>query len=87
MEDHIYKNKYAVKAAYGLIKTMNKVDKIREEEEKRFKPEFDEYKNSSEYKKMVEELKKKDEDDEFRNDYDPKGYDLYEKTVRLFILC
>lgn len=31
---------------------------------------------------MVEELKKRDEDDEYRNDYDPKGYDLYEKAVR-----
>lgn len=30
---------------------------------------------------MVEELKKKDEDDEYRNDYDPLGYDLYHKAV------
>lgn len=30
---------------------------------------------------MVEELKKQGEDDEFKNDYDPKGYDLYEKSV------
>lgn len=64
---------------------MNKVNKNREEEEKKFKPEFDEYKASTEYKKMVEELKKKDEDDEFRNDFDPKGYDLFEKSVRFII--
>jgi sulfur transfer complex TusBCD TusB component (DsrH family) len=36
MEDEIYKNQNAVKAAIGIIKTMNKVDKIKEEEEKRF---------------------------------------------------
>lgn len=83
MEDNIYKNKNAVKAAFGIIKTMNKVEKIKEEEEKRFKPEFDEYKASTEYKNLVEDLRKRDEDDEFRNDYDPKGYDLYEKAVNI----
>lgn len=30
---------------------------------------------------MVEELKKRDEDDEFKNDFDPKGYDLFDKSV------
>jgi hypothetical protein len=29
----------------------------------------------------VEENKKKDEDEDYRNDADPKGYDLYEKSV------
>ena len=71
MEDNIYQNKNAVKAAVGIIKTMQKVDKIKEEEAKRFKPEIDEYKASKEYKDMVEELKKRDEDDEFKNDFDP----------------
>ena len=32
MEDNIYRNKNGVKAAIGLIKTMNKVNKNLEEE-------------------------------------------------------
>ncbi|CDW89756.1 n-alpha-acetyltransferase auxiliary subunit-like [Stylonychia lemnae] len=82
MEDNIYKNKNAVRAAIGIIKTMKKVDKIREEEQKKFQPEFDSYKASTEYIKMCEELKKRDEDDEFKNDFDPKGYDLYQKALQ-----
>lgn len=84
MEDSLYKNKNAVRATLGIIKTMNKVQKQRQEEEEKFKPELETYKASTEYKQMVEELKKKDEDDEFKNDYDPKGYDLYEKAVSLY---
>ncbi len=34
---------------------------------------------------MIEDLKKKEEDDEMRNDYDPEGYDLYEQSVRLIL--
>ncbi len=85
MEDRIYQNKNSVRACIGIIKTMNKVQKHKEEEEKKFKPEAEEYRNSTEYKKMVEELRKKDEDDDYRNDYDPKGYDLYEQSVSLVL--
>jgi hypothetical protein len=35
---------------------------------------------------MCEELKKRDEDDEFKNDFDPKGYDLYLKAVSLIYI-
>ena len=34
--NNIYKNRNAVRAALGIIKTMKKVQKIREEEEKEF---------------------------------------------------
>jgi hypothetical protein len=35
---------------------------------------------------MVEDLKKRDEDDEFKNDFDPMGYDLYESCVSVIFL-
>lgn len=35
---------------------------------------------------MCEELKKRDEDDEFKNDFDPKGYDLYQKAVSTYFM-
>ena len=86
MEDNIYTNKYAVASAIGIIKVMKKVDTIKEEELKKLKPEVEEYKQSKEYQKLQEDLKKKDEDDEYRNDSDPKGFELYEKTVSSILL-
>ena len=43
MEDRIYKNNFAVKAALGLIRALKKVEKIKEEENKKNESEFDEY--------------------------------------------
>ncbi len=81
MADNIYSNKYAIKCALGIIKSLRKLDKIKEEEIMRFEPLFMEYKNSAEYKKLVEELAKKDEDDDFKSDADPKGFDHYNACV------
>ena len=82
MEDNIYRNKYAVRSTIGEIKVLKKLDRIKEEEAARIKPEIEAYKASKEYEKLLEELKKKDEDDEYRNDTDPKGYELYEKAIK-----
>ena len=38
MENNVYKNKYAVKTAIGIIKTLNKVNKNKEEESAKFFP-------------------------------------------------
>lgn len=82
MEDHVYRNKYAVRAALGTIKVARKVNKLnREEELAKLKPEVEEYKSSKEYKQVQDEIRKKDEDDDFKNDPDPRGYDLYESFV------
>jgi hypothetical protein len=85
MEDEMHRNKNAVRAAIGLIRTMNKVNKIKEAELEKLKPEAETYKASKEYKDLVEELRKRDEDDDYRNDYDPKGYEAYEKAVRIYL--
>ncbi len=68
-----------------MIKVMKKVDKIKEEEIKHFQPKFDSYKESKEFKDLEEVLKSRDEEDDYRNDYDPKGYDLYLRCVRLYL--
>lgn len=52
MEDRIYKNKFAVKAAIGIIKVMKKIEPIKEEELAKLKPEIEKYKDSKEYKKL-----------------------------------
>jgi len=83
MEDRVYRNKYAVRAALGTIKVFRRVSKLNKEEElAKLKPEVEEYKNSKEYKQIQDEIRKKDDDDDFKNDADPRGYDLYESFVR-----
>lgn len=82
MEDHVYRNKYAVRAAIGMIKTARRALKLNAQEElEKLKPEVEEYKNSKEYKSLQDEIRKRDEDDDFKHDADPKGYELYEKFL------
>lgn len=84
MEDRIYQNKFAVKAAIGTLKTAKRAAKLSQAEElEKLKPEVAEYKASKEYQQLQDEIKKKDDDDDFKTDIDPKGYDLYEKFVSL----
>lgn len=71
MEDKIYKNRFAIRAALGTIKALRKLDKIKEKESEKFKPELEAYYTSEEYKKLLDELSKKEEDDEYKNDLDP----------------
>jgi N-alpha-acetyltransferase 15/16, NatA auxiliary subunit len=82
MSDQMHRNKNAVRAALGAIRTLSKVNKIRTQELEKLQPEFEAYKASKEYKDLIEDLRKRDEDDDYRNDYDPKGYEAYEKAVR-----
>jgi hypothetical protein len=78
MEDKLYQNKYAVKAALGLIKVYQKIDKIKEEESVKFKPEIDAYYASKEYENLQKEINKRDNDEnDLRYDNDPKGFELY----------
>lgn len=52
MEDNVYRNKYAVRCAVGTIRCLRKLEIIKGEEEGKFTPEFDVYKNSEEYHKL-----------------------------------
>lgn len=82
MEDRVYRNKYAVRAAIGMIKVARKAAKLNAQEEiAKLKPEVEQWKESKEYKKLLEEIKKQDDDNDYRHDVDPKGYDLYEKFL------
>jgi N-alpha-acetyltransferase 15/16, NatA auxiliary subunit len=82
MEDKVYKNKFAVRAAIGMLKVAKKTEGLdRTAELAKLKPEIDQYKSSKEYQQLQEEIRKRDEDDDFKHDADPKGYDLYEKFL------
>ena len=52
MEDKLYQNKFAVKAAVGLISTLNKVVKHKEEEEKRAAEEKAQWVETEDYAKL-----------------------------------
>ena len=59
MEDRVYRNKYAVRAAIGMIKVARKATKLNAQEEiANMKPEINQWKESKEYKKLQEEIKK-----------------------------
>ena len=62
MEDEMHRNKNAIRAALGMIRTMSKVDKIKDAELEKLKPEHEAYKASKEYKYFVEDLRKRDEE-------------------------
>jgi hypothetical protein len=40
-EDDLYNNKFAVTSTIGMIKVMKKIDRIKEEELKKIKPEIE----------------------------------------------
>ena len=52
MEDSVYKNKYAVKCAIGIINTLKKINGNVEEEKSKFEPLHKEYLESADYKKL-----------------------------------
>jgi hypothetical protein len=83
MEDNIYKNKFAVRCALGMIKILRKLEKNIESEKVKFEPEMALYMDSKEYIELQDEIKKKDDEDETRMDTDPKGFELFSKAVRI----
>ena len=64
-----------------MIKVMKQVAKVAQEEKKKVEKEHVDYLKSDEYKKLQQKLQEKDEDDEYRQDPDPEGYELYKKAL------
>jgi peptide alpha-N-acetyltransferase len=59
MEDQVYCNKYAIRAALGMLKAAKKAAKLNAQEElAKLKPEIDAFKESKEYKKLQDDIKK-----------------------------
>jgi hypothetical protein len=81
MGDKLFKNKQAVRSALGIMKTMEKAQKKKESELAVVNPEMEIYRASKEYKALQDDLKKRDDDDEYRIDADPKGFDAYLKAL------
>ena len=87
MEDKVYRNKFAVQAALGYLKVAKKCARLDKGEElARTKADGDAYRATKEHKQLLEEQRKRDDDDEFKSDMDPKGFEIYEKFVSFWIL-
>lgn len=69
------------RAALGYLQIDSKLRKNKAAELEKYKPELQYYTKSKEYKKLNEDLKAKDDDDEYRHDPDPKGYLLWDKFL------
>lgn len=77
INNELYRYKHVVKIAIGVCKLALKVEKIKEEELAKFTPLFEEYKSSEEYRKLQTETTPADEDEEYKKDTDPKGFQKY----------
>ena len=78
-QQSIYKSKWAVRGCTLLLKIASQIRKISSEEKilEDSKAEYDEYLETEEYKKWFAEFEKNEENNEIRNDPDPKGWKLY----------
>ncbi len=80
-EDHLYNNKFARKAALGMIKTLKTMTKVGGDELKKVEKEKGEFEKTTEYKELQRKLQEKDEDDDYKVDPDPQGFDLYKTAL------
>jgi len=74
-------NKIVIRAAIGYLRLMHRVNKEREQELVAFAPQMEEYLASDDYKTLVEKLSKAEDEDEYKNDRDPKGFFTYKKLL------
>lgn len=76
--NELYSFGYIQKAAIGLCKLALKVKKLNQEDKDAYAKEFEEYKQSDEWKaviKMKETAVEDDDDEDYKKkDWDPKGY-------------
>ncbi len=60
---------------------MHQVEKNLEQEKTAFEPQMQAYLESEDYTKLQENLRKAEDEDEYKNDTDPEGFFAYKKLV------
>lgn len=78
--DELHRYKHVVKAVIGLCKLALKLSKNKDQELAKFVPEYEAYKASEEYEKLQKNPDGEDDDD-YKKDTDPNGYQKYEDMV------
>ena len=77
----IWKNRTVARTAVSLIRLDHRVKKVRDEELAKIEPLIAEWNESAEYTELQEKLSKAEDEDEYKNDDDPKGFKLYKSLV------
>lgn len=77
----LLENKYVSRAALGYLQIEAKIGSEKEKRSAEQQPVTDAYYASEEYKELLEARAKKDDDNEYRNDPDPKGMKLYQSYL------
>lgn len=81
--EELYHNKYATKAAVGIIRTLWKALKIKDSEIERTQKEFKDTQNDDYWKDLMMEVNKRRDMDDYDYDDDPFGFNCYFTYVRL----
>ena len=81
MDDRLFQNRYVIKNAFNYIRLMHKVDKCRDQEREKHQEAIAIYKMSNEYEKLMKDLQKMEDEDEYKQDHDPEGYFNYESLI------
>ena len=77
----IWQNRTVARTAVSLIRLDHRVNKVRDEELAKIEPLIAEWNESVEYIELQEKLSKAEDEDEYKNDDDPKGFKLYKSLV------
>ena len=72
--NNVYQGKAAVKCCAGVIGNVNKIQKYNDEKIAELKKQEEEWKASEDFKKWEKEYSEREDDDVFRYDPDPKGW-------------
>lgn len=79
--ENMYKNKYAVNAAIGLVECLTDLEKNKESEIAKAKEELVKWQESADYKSLQTEQKKRRENDDYEFNIDPHGHETYLQSV------
>jgi hypothetical protein len=81
-DNKLYQYKPIIKATVNLIRLVSRVEKEKDQEQKKFVPDHEEYLNSERYKDLQKQISDAVVDEEeYKKDTDPEGYQLYSDLV------
>lgn len=81
MDDRLFQNRYVIKNAINYLRLMHKVDKCRDQEREKHAEAMAMYKMSPEYEKLMKDMEKLEDEDEYKLDNDPEGYFTYDALI------
>jgi len=81
LHENVYKGKPAIKCATGIINNVNKIHKYSEAKINDLKEQEKAWKETEEYKTWEKDYAEREDDDVFRYDPDPKGWEILNSAL------